>query len=150
MSVIARRVPTLLLLASLALLCAPLFVHAVGMDADKTCNPVIMQCGCGQIMGPKGCIGGNNRYMCPCSDTTSGHVTAGVCVAPNKCQAKTGDGKGVDSGLSQLGQILGQLLGKLLQPSPPSPSTPLRTSPALPHRGGGSQLRRRICRSSMR
>lgn len=76
-------------LIALGTLCAlavlPQLASAAQMEADAMCNPVIPVCGCMQVMGPKGCIGGANMYMCPCFDITSGFKTTGICLAPNKC-----------------------------------------------------------------
>ncbi len=71
---------------------APTPARAVGNDADLQCIPAIPPCPCGMIMGPKGCIGGPNKFMCPCSDTTSGFVTSGHCLADQKCHGESTGG----------------------------------------------------------
>lgn len=88
-------------------------VDAVGLEADAMCNPVILQCGCGQIMGSKGCIGGPNMWKCPCYDTTNTFGSSGICVAPMKCLAQsTGgpDGFGLDIVKSMLGELMKKLM----------------------------------------
>jgi len=91
----------------------PIVADASGLQADQQCIPSIPPCPCGTIMGQQGCQPGNNKYLCPCIDTTNGFPTAGQCQATMRCKAQTAGGQGVDSGLSQLGQALGQLLQKL-------------------------------------
>ena len=98
---------------TLLLLFVPNRTDALGLDADKMCNPVILQCGCGQIMGPKGCIGGPNMWKCPCYDTTNTFGSSGICVAPMKCLAQsTGgpDGFGLDIVKSMLGELMKKLM----------------------------------------
>lgn len=112
-----KRSLVYLLVAFVLTLSAPLFAHAFGKEADAMCNPVQPVCGCGQVMGPKGCTAGANKFMCPCFDTTAGFTTSGVCIAQLRCQAQgTSDGT-FDKALGALGQILGQVLGKLGQGS---------------------------------
>lgn len=61
--------------------------------SDKECNPVITQCGCGQVMKNGTCtqVGmKQNMYQCPCTaqvqiGATQGTVQ-GKCVQSNKCQ----------------------------------------------------------------
>jgi len=127
-----KALRVLILAVSSLLFALPMTASAVGSAADAMCNPVTPVCSCGMIMGAHGCTAGPNKYLCTCSDTTNGGVTTGICIAPNKCLAQTSGGKGIDSGLSQLGQILGQVLGKLLQPSPPSPPASAPVSPTTP------------------
>ena len=81
-------------------------------------------------MGPKGCTGGANKFMCPCVDMTSGFATKGICVSNFTCKATSAaDGK-LDPGMAQLGKILSDLMQKLMQggqggagDSPPPPIT---------------------------
>ncbi|MBI5003817.1 hypothetical protein HZC00_01850 [Candidatus Kaiserbacteria bacterium] len=70
---------------------------------------------CGTKMDPMtgSCVPSGNKKMCPCKDTTSGQTTSGVCVQQGKCEAKSSGGQGVDSMLSQLGQMLGKAMEAL-------------------------------------
>src|SRR6266545_4232021 len=99
-AVIAAAAAALLALFVLLSL-APVVTHAEGSAADAMCNPVYTQCPCGKepdAQKPGECKQGTNWYMCPnhCRDVTSGHVTLGHCVAPNKCHGDTVDGKPVE------------------------------------------------------
>jgi hypothetical protein len=113
----------------------PLFVHA-GAQADAMCQPVFVNCPCGTV--PPKCTGGVNWHDCPgyCKDTEPGGVTSGHCVMPNVCHGDSTSGGagqkggGLDSALSQLGQLLGQLMkgggsGGGDSPPPTTPTTPL-------------------------
>lgn len=105
--------------AAVIVVAAALFIFpgrslALGKEADAMCTPVKQECACGMVMGPKGCTGGANKFMCPCWDTTAGFKTTGVCVAEQKCEAKaTGGLNGM--GLDQVAKILGDLMSKLMQ-----------------------------------
>ena len=82
------------LLLGFVFLVTPHFAFAILDDGDKMCVPVIPQCGCGKIMGPKGCVAGPNKFMCPCKDTTGGFTTTGMCVSNFNCKGmSTSDGK---------------------------------------------------------
>lgn len=69
------------------------------------------------IMQNGKCVGGANKFLCPCQQTDNGFPTSGICQADFKCHANSTGGKSPDQGLSQLGQMLGQLLSKLGQSS---------------------------------
>jgi len=75
----------------------------------------VPSCPCGEIINPKGgCMGGPNKFMCDCQESTNGFTSAGKCFAPGECHAlSTSDGKGPDAGLSQLMQALGQIMQAL-------------------------------------
>jgi len=93
-------------------------VHAEGTGANAQCVMWNPACPCGQgIVMIKGqCPGSGNTANCPpgiCKDMTNGIPTDGICVLAGKCKAVTSGGKGVDSGLSQLGQLLGKALEAL-------------------------------------
>jgi hypothetical protein len=117
-------------------ICAVFFVlsaekiYAAGEDADMQC---IGDPSCPCMKGPPGKCNqaGNGILQCPCVDTTNGFPTAGKCVTVKICKGETGAGKGLDSGLGQLGKMLGDLLSKLAggggSGSPP-PSTPPPTT----------------------
>lgn len=97
-------------------LCLPIFVHAMGKDADTMCLPYVKidGCGCKMEMGPKGCISmPANKQLCECHDTTNGGVTSGICMQTFHCEGKTAGGQGVDQGLSKLGEMLGKLMEAL-------------------------------------
>lgn len=62
-------------------------VHAVGDDADKMCLPekvYTIECDKPEMVNGKstGRLGGLNCY---CQDITAGKVTAGLCIAANRC-----------------------------------------------------------------
>jgi hypothetical protein len=63
------------------------------------------------------CIGLGGMVPETCTYSGPGGTVQGMCLVGMVCQAQTANGKGVDSGLQQLGQILGQLLSKLGQSS---------------------------------
>ena len=109
-----------------------------GKAADLMCNPVIPQCPCGHVPGPKGCVLAPgpahlyNKNRCPpspliCQDLTSGSLTLGTCLAPNVCRGITTSFGGSSMGLGGGGlspivtSLLGGLLQKLLAPQPPTP-----------------------------
>lgn len=86
---------------------------AFGTQANDMCNPVVVDsCGCHKEMGSHGCVGSANMNLCPCSDTTSGFVTAGICVAQKKCLAQTTNGGGLTDP-SKLLEALQQLMQAL-------------------------------------
>jgi len=118
-------------------MCLPLFVHA-GTQADAMCTPVTQICGCHMLLKgkPPSCQPDPNMFMCTCQDTEPGGVTTGHCVAQNVCHGDSTSGGagqkggGLDSALSQLGQLLGQLMkgggsGGGDSPPPTTPTTPL-------------------------
>ena len=82
------------IIALLATVSLPKDVLAVGSSADAVCTPFYPQCGCNQApFGPHGtCVGGKNSNQCACVDTTNGFPTAGICVGPTRCLAKTTGG----------------------------------------------------------
>lgn len=97
----------LVLVLGLSMLSVPQKVHATGMEADAKCIAAWdYSCPCGVVCKKGGPPGGLN---CPCSETTNGFGTSGVCVAALKCLAKNTaglDGKGMSIGdLSQLMQM---------------------------------------------
>jgi hypothetical protein len=63
---------------------------------------------------PPTCQPDANMFMCPCSDSTSGFTTSGVCIAQVKCQAQSTGGGSITQ-LSQLMSTIGQLLQSLGQ-----------------------------------
>lgn len=81
----------LLILGALYLLTAfPQMTGAAQMDADAMCLPVVIPvCGCMKIMVEGKCVGGMNKFMCPCSDSTSGFTTSGKCLATFKCKGES-------------------------------------------------------------
>ncbi len=92
---------------------APQSVRAAFNMADLMCNPVKMECGCMQVMGPKGCKGGPNMYKCPCFDVTSGFKTSGTCEAPMKC-------KGTDvGGMPPMLPMIPMMMPMMMMPSDP-------------------------------
>jgi hypothetical protein len=105
----------------ISLFLLPLITEAVGMSGDAMCNPVLVQCPCGQVPDQQGqCQMKSpmmNKHNCPniCFDNTNGFMTYGNCPLPGKCHGDTAAGKGLDQGLSKLGEMLGQLLSKLMQ-----------------------------------
>lgn len=91
----------------------PHVVFATGMEADAQCNPVITKCGCGQVPSKNGCTGGPNKFMCPCTDTTNGFTTTGICIAQNRCkgqQTQGLDGKGMEAAMKGLMDALQKLM----------------------------------------
>lgn len=72
-------------------------VSATGVDADSMCEPVYVQCKCGEDPDPTTGVcqpGGKNKYMCPpgpqvCYDLTNNHMTTGTCDRPNHCKTDT-------------------------------------------------------------
>lgn len=76
-------------------------VAATGIDADNMCDPVYVQCKCGEDPDPITGVcqpGGKNKYMCPpgpqvCSDMTNNHMTTGTCDRPKHCKTDTCGGK---------------------------------------------------------
>ncbi len=87
----------------------------IGLEANAMCTPVIMKCGCGKIVNPKGgCKPGLNKFMCPCAQTTFGFVSSGFCMAPSICKAMaTSDGM-FDGLLGMLAKTLGLQAAQML------------------------------------
>lgn len=87
------------------------------------------------IMGPNGCQGGANKFMCPCVDPESG--TKGLCDATMKCKGQTT--KGLGGGQEALGMakslmdIMKGLTDMLKKPAGGGDSggAPAAASPAL-------------------
>lgn len=81
----------LLLLSGLyATTTLPQTIGAAQMDADAMCLPVVIPvCGCMKILVKGKCVGGMNKFMCPCSDSTSGFTTSGKCLATFKCKGES-------------------------------------------------------------
>ena len=79
-------------------------------------------CFCGQIKNPNGggCIGGANKYLCPCADPRG---VTGICMPGNKCMAVSAAGLGGGqsgvgaSSMSSLLQAVGQMLGQMMSGS---------------------------------
>jgi len=110
------------------LLAVPFIGHAQQAieTADASCNPVVTECGCGQVKNSKGqCEQGSNKYMCPCSETVNGQPTSGQCVAADKCLATKTDGKA-----PQLPSLPQPPAGSSGSASPPPAATPA-TAPQL-------------------
>lgn len=59
---------------------------ALSDAANKKCNPVKPECGCGQLKDAQGnCAKGDNMWKCPCPVDPSGGFVQAECTAPNKC-----------------------------------------------------------------
>ena len=107
------------------LLVLPAPTHAQGNTAtaaNMQCNRWNPQCPCGAgtILDPKTgqCPGSGNTAGCPvgiCENVTNGIPTERICASRGHCKGVTSGGKGVDSMLQQLGQMLQQALSKLGQ-----------------------------------
>ena len=113
------------LFGSILFFSVPLEVGALGLDADAMCFPSRdYGCPCGVVCHKGGPPGGMN---CLCSDNTSGFTTAGVCIAANKCQAKsTGGGPigDISKLLEGISKLMEALKGKGGGGEGGSPSTP--------------------------
>lgn len=129
-----------LIVVLLIVLATPPYVQAQGNAAESAnamCDPAkvyTLPCGQPEIIGitPTGRIGG---MACPCQATVNGQPSTGICIQALKCEAKSSGGSGVDSMLSQLGQMLSQALSKLGQGGGGGGSG---QQPQMPQTGSGS------------
>lgn len=120
---IAARVSTAIFLAVMMIIIAA-SISISGQAQAAGVNPMCVggwftTCPCGTVPSKNGCIQGDNKFMCPCFETSNGFTTTGVCMAPGECRAQNapgmGGGNALDAGLGQLTQILGQLMQQLMQ-----------------------------------
>lgn len=102
----------LVILAMFVFVSYPQRTLAIGGAANAICfEPGMCQYGtrCGKN-GPPGVLGK------PCGDTVNGIPITGVCVAPQKCEGKSGGGAGGEGSQmisSLLGQAMQQIMGAL-------------------------------------
>jgi hypothetical protein len=91
--------PQLLVVMLLFAAVATPFAHvsATGLEADAMCDPVYIQCKCGEDPDPltgQCKPGGKNKFKCPpgpavCYDMTNNHMTTGTCDRPKHCLTNT-------------------------------------------------------------